>query len=243
MGTSIKLFKIHQKFLPVFHANFLTKSDTHEYANLPKRDSSTETISLKLRIDPLGNKDGTKCNCMIDIPESIYNTDEGEQLVKISKSLMFRTFRDSDSSLLAIFAPKWLAGTLVYAISLRAQKLDKTLTDSEMLVPVRIDLNAKEAELQKEFLNVRRFFVKDVQDVYVKGAAIRGVNLQNTKEYDQLIHGFSGKLMSLMFEWNATRVMVSSDGRIFTYKNFESDEQEIEFARGMIKILKKLKAL
>lgn len=220
----------------------MSKPDTQEYVSLPRRNDGEGRSSLKLRIEPHSDADGTKCNWIIDMPESIYYTDDGEQLVKISKSLMFRTFLDDSSSILSIFAPKWLADTVVYAISLRAQKIDKTLGDSELLIPIKIDLNDKEKDLQKEFFGVRRFFVKDVQDVYVKGAAITGVNLQNTAEYEQLIHGSSGKLMTLMFEWNRIRVTLTSDGRLFTCKNFETEEQETEFAKGIVKVLQKIKA-
>ncbi|GAH99932.1 unnamed protein product [marine sediment metagenome] len=52
-----------------------------------------------------------------------------------------------------------------------------------------------------------------------------------------------GKLKSIVFKWKGVTILLSSDGKLFTYTSFDSNERRWDFFKDVIDILFKLDAM
>jgi hypothetical protein len=150
----------------------------------------------------------------------------------------FRSFQTADIDLLVIFAPKWLVPRFFLALENRLRQ--EGVRPIDLIFPASLKLLEKEKELQRAFLDVRRFWVKDIPDIHIRGAAFGGVMLQDSPEYARYVKGGGGRLMSIAFKWRGVTIMISADGTIFTYSSFPSNREIADFFWEIIEVLSKV---
>jgi hypothetical protein len=241
MPTPCRLYRIFPSYFTLFYELFLEKKKTHTYQRYSWKIDKPE-LELKIYSDPLGEDEfGIPCNIEIDIPVSIWNRDEGSISVKATKGTFLRTYNIGSERLLALYSSQELTQRVQIAISSVMKETEPDTGD--LVLPMSIDLKEKEQELNKEFTEVRRFWMKDMPDLYVRSTGISGVKLQDSPEYKRYVQRMDGNLMSLVFRWQGITILLSSDGLIFTYTNFPSYRESSLFFKTIIDKLIKVDAL
>ena len=119
----------------------------------------------------------------------------------------------------------------------------ENINPDDLIMPLFINLKDYEQDLHREFTEVRRFWMKDMPDLYIRGAGISGVKLQNSPEYQRYVRQVGGKLMSMVFRWQGITILLSGDGLIFTYTNFNSNLEASRFFKRIIDKLIRIDAL
>jgi len=236
MPTSCSLFSVNSKYWHVFHNLFLKENVALEYARIEPENKSP--VILKLYNEPKEEKDGYRCACGIDVPQYFYNRDQGRVVDKATIDFFFKIYYMNNFNLLAIFVSKSVVSALTYAFNAIAKKENPAISD--FIIPLALDLGGKEKAMQTEFVDVRRFWMRDLPDIYVKTAAIGGIMLQDSPEYKRYVRGRTGRLMSISFKWRGITIILSSNGVLFTYTTFGSDLEASAFFKQIIDVLFRL---
>ena len=240
MTTPCRLFRLFPMHVSLFHDLFLKGIRQYEYDSIERKND--EPLIFKIYLEPLAKDDyGHPCDVGIDMPQYFYSRDEGSQVIKSTKSAYIRTYDSKIGNLLAIFAPKWVVPRIITALTIVAKRHDATI--EEIVSPIFFKLGEKEEELRYEFFEVRRFWKKDIPDIYIRGAGISGIRLQESPEYDKYINRMGGKLMSIVFKWSETTILLSSDGLIFTYTDFKNNQEASQFFRSIITKLERIELM
>jgi hypothetical protein len=225
--------------MDLFKELFFTSNNKHTYDEIEKKDGTK--IYLNIYLEPLEDDEyGKISKISIDVPHYFYNRDEGSVAIKQTVTTFIRTYDSKNGELLAILSPKWLTSRVLSAIKI-VSKRTESLVD-ELLVPMIIKLGEREEELKTEFFEVRRFWMGDIPDLYIRGAGISGVRLQESPEYEKYIRRMSGKLMSIVYKWGGYTILLTSDGLIFSYSDFENEHVGYSFFKNMITKLDRVNA-
>jgi hypothetical protein len=243
LPVSCRLIRPNLRYWEVFISLFLRedeKEKIYSYTEivLPERKS----LDLKFYITSKREPDGFSLAAAIDVPVPLFTRESGMVLEKETKDIFMRLYQNDTSNLLGLFAPKWLSPSILFAMTKIAEQESKRQM-KDFVNPVLLRLNEKERELQSEFVDVRRFWMKDVADQNVKGAAISGVMLQETTDYERYVRQMGGRLQSLAFKWNGVTILLSANGTLFTYTTFATDSEASNFFKGIIDKLRKIKLI
>lgn len=240
MPTPCRILSVFPRYYPLFRKLFLKEDSTYIYERI--KDAKEREIELKIYCEPQEEDAlGISCNIYIDLPHYFFNRDEGSVIVKSTNEVFIKNYIINSDNLIALFTSRNISHRLQYAFLSIARQYDPSAGD--MMIPIILDLKGKERELNIEFSEVRRFWMKDMPDIYIRGAGITGVRLQDSPEYTKYVRRLGGKLMSIVFRWQGITILLSSDGLIFTYTNFPSNTEAAHYFKVIIDKLIKVDAL
>ncbi|MEM2169955.1 MAG: hypothetical protein QXO15_08605 [Nitrososphaerota archaeon] len=104
-------------------------------------------------------------------------------------------------------------------------------------------MKGKENELNKYFSNIREISVKEIKDIYVHAASLRGILLELSEEYQKYVRDaeISGRINYFGVTIEERVMMLSSDGKIWTRQG--KSEVEPETVRFILKVLNESNAI
>jgi len=241
MPTPCRLVRIFPRYYSQFERLFLQENVNYVYHTVEY--GHDQKVYLKIYCNPNDEDElGKSCDINIDIPHPFWNRDDGHIIVKSTEACYIRTYRIKNDAVLASFAAKSLTNRVFDALTMVAKEIENINPD-DLIIPLFINLKDHEQDLHREFTEVRRFWMKDMPDLYIRGAGISGVKLQNSPEYQRYVRQVGGKLMSMVFRWQGITILLSGDGLIFTYTNFNSNLEASRFFKRIIDKLIKIDAL
>lgn len=227
MPTSCKLTKPNPDYWHLFHDLFLKKESEYDYETIDQEDGTK--LKLKFYVTPIIEEGRMRCACAIDTPFYAFSREKGRVVSKSTIPVYLRVYKLGLGNLLGIFAPKWITPRITFALAQIAKTTDSNVRD--FVNPVMLKLHSREKELQNEFIDVRRLWLKDIPDPNVKGAAFGGLMLQDTPEYERYVRQMGGRIEAIAFKWEGVTILLSSNGSIFTYASLDEAEASEFFQR------------
>ena len=181
----------------------------------------------------------------VDKPLQVFNREEGYVSVKETISVNACLYEEPAeiSNFLAVFGSrenmKWFAYALRVIVSEKVRQSGKypELIMVRPLIPIRFRLKGRERELSKYFSNIRELSVKNIKDIYVHGASLRGYTLEESDEYKRYIKDeeISGEINYFGMSFRGRVIMLSSEGKIWTRQG--KRELEPDVVEKILKIL------
>ncbi|RLI51045.1 MAG: hypothetical protein DRP09_19570 [Candidatus Thorarchaeota archaeon] len=238
------VFKITPKF-DNFVKEVMTKKADHIYEKIDDKqlffyiEGVTQAYGMKLM------------KFYVDKPLRIYNREEGYVPVKQTVSVDVCLYEEPAeiSNFLAVFGSTENMRCFAYALRVIVSKKVRQsgeypdLIMVRPLIPIRFRLKGRERELSKHFSNIRELSVKNIKDVYVHGASLRGFLLEESDEYKRYIRDeeISGELNYFGVGFKGRVIMLSSEGKIWTRQGRR--ELEPDVVKEILKILNNCDAM
>jgi hypothetical protein len=238
MPTSCKLYKLTNKpeYVSLFYDLFVRDKKVHVFDKIQVEQKVTE---MKLYVEP---EEENVSNIYIDLISSYWNKDEGTGFYKYTESAKIVIFNPGDSlNILGILAPRWLEKQITYTIFKIIKQKNSTIKDiSELLMPITLKLFEK--DIQREFPNITTLWIRDIQDLFVRSAALGGTTVQASSEYHHLTEAKGGKIRTMKFRFGMYTFVISEDGLIMSYSDLNTDEVKNTFG-AIIETLFKLRVI
>jgi len=232
------VFKISPKF-DNFVKEVMMQEAKHNYEKIDNKQ-------LFFYVDWVQQARGMKLiKIHVDKPLQIYNREEGYVSVKQTISVDVCLYEEPAeiSNFLAVFGStenmKCFAYALRVIVSEKVRQSGKypELVMVRPLIPIRFRLKGRERELSKYFSNIRELSVKNIKDIYVHGASLRGFSLEESDEYKRYIRDeeISGEINYFGISFRGRVMMLSSEGKIWTRQG--KSELEPDVVEEILKIL------
>jgi len=162
----------------------------------------------------------------IDTLVPIYNREQGNIVAKETVRFQLCIFEEPVqlSNMLAIFSNDRVIRTFRSAMRIiaseKVRSVDSFLDIQKItpLLPVKFRLKEQEAEIRKHLPNIRAFSVRKIKDLYVRGASLKGVELESTREYQKYVQDeiISGYLTFFGMPIRGRVYNMSTEGKIWT---------------------------
>jgi len=131
----------------------------------------------------------------LDVPVYLFTREKGTSLAKKTVRFQVCIFEKplQISNMIGVFCNDNVARIFKRALrEIASQKVRLASMSDEIqkitpLLPVRFLLREREDEIRKYLPNVRAFSVKKIKDLHIRSASIRGVELENTSEYQRFV--------------------------------------------------------
>ena len=185
-------------------------------------------IKLYLYVDSLQTSFHaiTILNYAIDRPIKASSREQGIVVIKETVPFNVCIFEEMSplSNLVCIFAPDNIASLFRYAlrmiVSSKVREHDETGTIQMVtpILPVKFRLKERENEIRKYLPNIKELSVKQIKDMYVHGASLRGVLLESSEEYHKYVRDrvVGGQVNYFGVTFRDRVFMLSSEGKIWT---------------------------
>jgi hypothetical protein len=194
---------------------------------------------------------GKEIKVCVDKPIQISNREEGQVLVKETVELNVCLYEKPDelSNFLAVFSSTENARHFGYVMRLLVSKKVQesgqfpNLVVVQPMLPVRFRLSGKEKELSKYFSNVKELSVKNIKDIYIHHASLRGNYLEQSSEYQKYVRDMqiSGDINYYGITFRDRVIMLSSEGKMWTRQG--KSEVEPDAIEEILKILQNCNAV
>jgi len=187
----------------------------------------------------------------VDCPRTVSNREEGSITIKETVPFKVCLFEKEDlSNFLAVFGSSYKVPVLTYALKViisekgrQEGRLPSSVIMFSPLLKLTFKLKGKENELNKYFSNIREISVKEIKDIYVHAASLRGILLELSEEYQKYVRDaeISGRINYFGVTIEERVMMLSSDGKIWTRQG--KSEVEPETVRFILKVLNESNAI
>ena len=238
------VFKISPKF-DNFVKEVMMQEAKHNYEKIDNKQ-------LFFYVDWVQQARGMKLiKIHVDKPLRIYNREEGYVSVKQTISVDVCLYEEPAeiSNFLAVFGSTENMRCFAYALRIIvSEKVRQSGKYPELimvrpLIPIRFRLKGRERELSKYFSNIRELSVKNIKDIYVHRASLRGFSLEESDEYKRYIRDeeISGEINYFGISFRGRVMMLSSEGKIWTRQG--KRELEPDVVEEILKILHECDAM
>jgi len=241
-----RVFKINPKFDSIVK-DVVLKTGSYQYGKV-------EDKNLFLYIDRIQETFGGWAKLIetyVDSPRRIYNREENFVTIKETVPFNICLFEKSSvSNFLAIFGSSYNIPVLTYALKVIISEKGRSkgqIPDSLIMFSPLLKLNfrlkGKENELSKYFSNIREISVKEIKDMYVHAASLKGLLLELSEEYQKYVRDteISGKINYFGVNVEGRVMMLSSEGKIWTRQGKNNVEPEI--VKMILEVLDKCDAI
>jgi len=187
----------------------------------------------------------------IDNPRRVYNREEGFVTIKETVPFNICLFEKSSiSNFLAVFGSSYNIPVLTYALKViisergrSSGQIPDSLIVFSPLFRLNFKLKGKENELGKYFSNIREISVKEIRDIYVHAASLKGLLLELSAEYQKYVRDaeISGRINYFGVSIEGRVIMLSSEGKIWTRQGKNNVEPEI--VKMVLEVLDKCGAI
>jgi len=238
------IFKINPKF-DNFVKDIIARKGEYLYDKVDDKN-------LYFYIDSIQTTSyGKEIKVYVDKPIQISNREEGQILVKETVELNVCLYEKPDelSNFLAVFSSTENTRHFGYAMRLLVSKKVQesgqfpNLVVVRPMLPVMFRLSGKEKELSKYFSNTKELSVKNIKDMYIHRASLKGNYLEQSSEYQKYVRDMqiSGDINYYGITFRDRVIMLSSEGKIWTRQG--KNEIEPNVVEEILKILQSCNAV
>lgn len=189
---------------------------TDEYYNM--------SYELKFYIDNIMSYGRTKVIlCEIDIlSKQFYVRDGPARRIKITNGLAISKFNvEGWPSLIGVICSKGLAYRLRYAMQNIYERQMKERID--VFMPIRFNLRERWESLTSIFPDMKKFAAKQISDIHVREAKIKGEELEYSREFDKwILNDEIGGIVKYFGVFvSGETVHLGTDGNMYSYQGHD----------------------